>query len=59
MVLPGIQFWSDCPAVGMVVACLWAGAGSALAIVVSPEHGEPCVAPVQVDDLHGVRGPGT
>ena len=46
MTLLGIQFWSDCPAADMVVACLWAGASSTLAIVVSPECGEPYVVPV-------------
>jgi hypothetical protein len=59
MILPGIQFRSDCPAAGMVVACLWAGASSALAIVVSPERGEPYVVPVQVHHLHHVWDPGT
>ena len=58
-IIPGIRFKFDCPAADMVVACLWAGASSTLAIVVSPERGEPYVVPVQVDDLHDVWDPGT
>jgi hypothetical protein len=58
MILLGIQFSSDCPAAGIVVASLRAGASSALAIVGSPERGEPDVVPVQVDDLHDVSDPG-
>ena len=59
MIIPGIRFKFDCPAADMVVACLWAGASSTLAIVVSPERGEPYVVPVQVDDLHDVWDRGT
>ena len=59
MILLGNQFWSACRAAGIVVASLRAGAGSALAIVLSPERGEPCAVPVQVDDLHDVWDPGT
>jgi hypothetical protein len=52
MVLLGVKFWSDNLAVGVGVASLWAGESGRLALVASPERGEPYVVRLEPDDLH-------
>jgi len=54
MILLGVQFWSDDPDAGVVVASLWASQHGRLALVASPERGERYAVPLEADDLHEV-----